>query len=216
MEVLSIEERLKRLEEENKRLRLLALGVVVLSGGSLLLAAATAVRARLPQPVRIVEAERFVLRDASGKTRAVLGMDADGLGLRFYDASGKVRAVLGLIADWPRLTLSDASGKPRAWLEGTPDGAALDLTDASGKPRAELSVDELFGPGLSIGYLMRAALDLNVTADGPAITVTDAQGFKAVIGHAVLQDLFTGEQRTTPAASIHLFDRAGKVIWHAP
>jgi hypothetical protein len=150
MDALAIEERLNRLEKENKRLRLLALGVVVLAGGSLLLAAATGVRALVARPGRIVEAEGFVLRDASGKTRAALVMTAA----------------------WPGLALDDASGKP---------GAALQ--------------------------------DL---AGGPSLTLQDSQGFQAVIGHAALHTPSTGEQSTTSAASIHLFDKAGNVIWAAP
>jgi hypothetical protein len=131
MEALSVEERLKRLGKENKRLRLLAWGVVVLAGGSLLLAA-SGVRARPPQLGRIVEAERFVLRDASGKPRAVLGMDADEPGLWLYDAGGKPRAALAVTADRPGLALYDASGNARAALAVTAGGPALWLYDKAG------------------------------------------------------------------------------------
>jgi hypothetical protein len=121
MEALSVEERLKRLEKENKRLRKLIQTIV-------------------PQPGRIVEAERFVLRDASGKTRAELGLVEDEPSLQLYDASGKVRAVLRLIAGWPALWLIDASGKPRVALGVDADELRRQLAGASGKPLAALVV----------------------------------------------------------------------------
>jgi hypothetical protein len=37
-----------------------------------------------------------------------------------------------------------------------------------------------------------------------------------VVGNTALHSRFTGEQSTTSAASIRLFDKAGDVIWAAP
>jgi hypothetical protein len=75
MDALAIEERLNRLEKENKRLMTLieAMVTMVAPGGDLPPAAATGVRAWPPRLGRTVEAERFVLRDASGKPRAAKG-----------------------------------------------------------------------------------------------------------------------------------------------
>ena len=45
-------------------------------------------------PKRRIEADEFVLRDASGSLRAALTMTADGPGLFLYDPSEVVRAGL--------------------------------------------------------------------------------------------------------------------------
>lgn len=194
MSALSIEERLDRLERGNRRLKILAGAVIVLAGGGLLLAAASGVRAQTPAWRRTVEAEKFVLRDASGKPLAM--MDATN--------------------EEPTLTLADASGKPRAILGVDADGASLDLWDASGKPSASLGMLK-DGPGLVLydaNGNMRAFLDGE--SDGPSLTLRDSGGFESVVGHVALQAPATGEQSTTSAASIRLFNKAGTVIWSAP
>ena len=70
--------RLERLERENRLLKWL--------GGALVIAAVAAmlVNAKRPElilsPTRIIEAEKFVLKDSSGKVRAVLGEGESTLG----------------------------------------------------------------------------------------------------------------------------------------
>src|SRR5215831_3067790 len=76
--------RLERLERENRLLKWL--------GGALVIAAVAAmlVNAKRPElilsPTRIIEAEKFVLKDSSGKVRAVLGEGESTLG--FLSNSG--------------------------------------------------------------------------------------------------------------------------------
>lgn len=82
--------RLNRLEQENRRLRRVgAAGLLVLS--ALVLTAQTP-----PAYVsRVVEAERFVVRDAKGTTRAAIGLAPDGsASLALYDRQGDSRAGL--------------------------------------------------------------------------------------------------------------------------
>ena len=86
-----------------------------------------------------MEAERFVLRDARGRTRATLGWEADETPrLTLHDAGGRPRAVLTVGAGGaPGLTLLDADGATvRAALVVGPDGApGFALFDPAGKPR---------------------------------------------------------------------------------
>ncbi len=108
----SLAQRLDRLERENRRLKL---------AGAILLLALVAVGAMgqvLPKAVpKVVEAERFVLRDTKGKTRGGLGVLADGTtALAFYDQNEKVRAVLGVEPAGPSLVLYGQNSETRAVL----------------------------------------------------------------------------------------------------
>jgi hypothetical protein len=172
MNTLPVEERLERLEKENRRLRMLVLALIVLAGAGVALSAVSGVRAQAPAWRRTVEAEKFVLRDSSGKRRAVLGMAAGAPDLILYDASGKTRASLDMFGGEPGLEFYDASDTKRVWLDGS--------------------------------------------ADGPSLTLRDSGGFESVIGHVALQTPTTGSQISSSAASIHLFNKAGNVIWAAP
>jgi hypothetical protein len=107
---------------------------------------------------RVVEAERFVLRDVAGRTRAELRVAGDhSVALRFKDADGMPRLTVGMENGAALIVLNENRGKLRAGLVALPHGApGLSLYDASGKPRAELS-------------LMR---------DGtPVVTFSDRDGF---------------------------------------
>jgi hypothetical protein len=87
-----------------------------------------------------IRAEKFVLVDAAGKTRAMLYLLDGRPGLVFYDEAGKPRAILEILDGEPVLQFASAAGKPRAAL----GAQGLTLYDAVGMPRAavRLSDDE--------------------------------------------------------------------------
>jgi hypothetical protein len=112
IELSVIMQRLQRLENQNRRLK---------TGGILLLlilgsfAAAAAPSAQSAQTT--VQAQRFVLVDASGKEFASLGFDdSDRPGLSLRDAA-RERVWLG---NWggtePGIGFFDAEGNERAWI----------------------------------------------------------------------------------------------------
>ena len=122
-------QRLDRLERENRRLKrvgfLVAIGI-----------AAAVLMGQARTAGRVVEAEKFLLRDPSGKPRAQLAVRADGTsGLALYARDGKPRAGLTVGADGsasPRL--NDRDEKNRAVLGVAADGrAAMGLFDRDGK-----------------------------------------------------------------------------------
>jgi hypothetical protein len=107
---------------------------------------------------RVVEAERFVLRDAAGRARAELRVDGDhSVALRFKDTDGRPRLTVGMEDGAALIVLNESRGKLRAGLVTLPHGApGLSLYDASGRARAEFSL----------------------TRDGtPAVTLSDRDGF---------------------------------------
>ncbi len=119
-----IEERLERLERENLRLK--RVGTVVL-----VFALALVLMGQVGSS-RVISAQYFVVTDAAGKRRALLGttdtgdpslmlLDRDGeprasvlvTGFGLQDASGTTRALLSLGADaTPSMSLHDAEGEP--------------------------------------------------------------------------------------------------------
>ncbi len=63
----------------------------------------------------VVRADKFVLEDELGRTRAVLTMDKGGPVLAMLDVKGHVRAMLRVRKDGPGLvSLHDKTGK-RVW-----------------------------------------------------------------------------------------------------
>src|SRR5262249_20631281 len=140
---LAILARLERLERQQRRWRAVALvgllGFVALGLMGQKFAG------------RTVEAERFILRDAAGRTRAELMVDGEqSVALRFKDADGMPRLTVGTENGAALIVLNEAGGKLRAGLVSLPHGApGLNLYDTTGKPRAELSLNRDGAPALT-------------------------------------------------------------------
>jgi hypothetical protein len=129
----------------------LALGVWILAGtfGPTVAAAPGGGAA-----VKEVRANRFVVEDENGKTRALLAALKDGPTLNLYDENGKPCANLYAVKDGPGLALSDANGMLRVALGANKEESGLILFDEKSKTRATLGV----------------------TADGPGLTLWDENG----------------------------------------
>jgi hypothetical protein len=98
-----------------------------------------------------------------------------------------------------QFVLADQNGKDRASI--VTDGAGsvfLIMFDRNGKPRADLSVGNF----------------------GPSLTFLDPSGqARAVFGSTMLVSSHVSENgvvERTPASSIVLFDKNGKLIWRQP
>jgi len=96
----------------------------------------------LPSKVaKLVEAERFLVRDTAGKPRATLGLLPDGSpSLNLIDKDGNIRMAVGMKPGGsPSLNLYDKTQTNRAVLATLPDGSpALVLFDKAGETRALL------------------------------------------------------------------------------
>ncbi len=104
--------RLNRLELENLWLKRLAAFVFVGIAAVLFMG-----QSKPPVVAKVVEAESFILRDGSGRTRARLGILNEKLALVFQDEDGTARASLTIIKDGtPSLNLYDKTGNARAIL----------------------------------------------------------------------------------------------------
>jgi hypothetical protein len=155
-EMQAIVQRIEKLEAENRRLKRAVLGVALLAAAVLAMGQA--------RPSRILEADAFVLRDAAGRTRAQLWLEASRKMpvLAFYRENGQVAASLAG-GEEPSLTLMRAGSdelvylsvakndwgltladkKNRAGLAVVNSKPSLVLNDESGQPQISLRTDAL-------------------------------------------------------------------------
>ena len=140
-------QRLARMEQENRRWRRRATAVVLCMAALILLGQAR------PTPIaKVIEAERFSLLDASGRTRASLYTKNERGSplLTFSDETGIRRIALGL-TDGGSLGLDifDQQGRGGIVLGVGPNGNAnFFATDRLGKTRVVLGVTTERNPGL--------------------------------------------------------------------
>jgi hypothetical protein len=132
----AIVRRVETLEAEVRRWRRAATALV-LAG-----VAVASIGATIPRG-RIVEARKFVLRDAAGRVRAELGPgDSEkSIALRFKDEAGSPRLTLGVEDESSLLVLSDKTGRPRVGFVTLAHGApGVSVYDATGRARVELGL----------------------------------------------------------------------------
>ena len=119
MDLQSLVQRLERVERQNRNLKRLGYVAVVVLGAILFLA-------QVPGH-RTVEAQSFILKDASGQVRAELSTDAQNTpALILRDDKGNARVSVGG-GDKPFLTLSNADNQQRVQLFVLPDVYGMTL-----------------------------------------------------------------------------------------
>ena len=98
-----------------------------------------------------IEAERFILRDASGKIRASLGFSEDErMGLTLFDKSGKNRIWLGVLDknNTVSLALRNQKGKLRVGIGVTEESSMMIVYGKDEK--ANLLLDTVNGANISL------------------------------------------------------------------
>jgi hypothetical protein len=159
--------------------------------------AAPAARPAAQRRIRTVEAEEFILKDASGRVRAELSMVGTGPSLRLKDEAGTAMVTLSL-------------------NDGAPKGPMLLLTGPQRKASFSLSVLDGVGSQLALtGERPDIQLRLGVTPEGTAIELLDKDGFAANIGNGV-QVARNGQVKNTSAAAIALYGKERRMLWSAP
>ena len=125
---------------------------------------------------RIVEAEKFVLKDDNGKDRAVLCMGDFGPVLSFNDPRGLPRLTLELRGEGPMISLCDPNGAWEARLEATKEGAVVVVWEDGGKRGAGVSA-QADGPDVWLSDGECAVRAKFTMANGhPCLRLSDAQG----------------------------------------
>ncbi len=152
-------ERLERVERENRRWKVIGIGVVILVGLALFTGAA---KPRVQDEVR---ARRFTLVDSKGKIQGFLGFSAIGSPTLF-------------LFDNPTVTLFDSERRPRVQLAGGVLESGLRLYAKSGDPLADLYIESGEWPRLALyDKSKRRRVALQVLFDGsPGLTLKERGG----------------------------------------
>jgi hypothetical protein len=153
-EIDTLRARLAAVERRAARIaRAAGVLAVLLASATVLAGVAVSRERRLPATTDSLEGRQIVLRDAAGKTRAVLGIRPDGsVGLVMNDDHAIPRAMLGLGSDGePALGLSDRGGRLRAAIAVAADGSAsVGFLDRAQTVRTTLGTGENGAPALSM------------------------------------------------------------------
>ncbi|MFI5175701.1 MAG: hypothetical protein ACHQKY_12635 [Terriglobia bacterium] len=223
-------ERLTRVEAQNRNLKRLLYFLFLLVGAVLLMGQA--------ETNHVIEAQKFILTDAEGRTRAILDSNEQGgANLVLVDANGKQRVNLGTTRSDTLLSLLDANEKVRTML-GTDNahGTFLAIHGANGRKRA-LFIDDKMGVGLSFfGPGEKTSTSLEENALGSAlvlrrpdltegivlsakqedagIDLINQNGLMATLGNS--QPPGPGEVNRYAAASFVLYDKKGQVLFRMP
>ena len=180
--------RLEAVERSNRRLKALAACV-----GLALTAVVLMGQARPAAPIaQTVEAQEFVVKDASGVVRARLGTAPTGASLNLFHEAGRASLVVAANkAQGAHLALADTSGKIKGLmlLSEQAIGMYLSPVDATGAPKSPRAVFEVHtqGPG--------------------GFAVYDRNGHTRALVGAIAED-------GTSVAVIQ--DKDGGVTWKAP
>lgn len=206
--------RLQILEKQNQRgkkvaaLFLLLIVALMLSG--------QAPRTSVP---KVIEAERFSVKDATGTTRASWGTGSTGaLVLGFFDKSGKTRITLSVEpdgspvqlneSDLPELTLFNRQEKRRVGLvvDAKERSAGLLVSDSEERKRASLFVG-------NDGLVAMTLLDKN---ENPQVAVGESKN-----GSLIALNDNNGNTRIvlgtlSQGPTLRLYDERGEVIRTIP
>jgi hypothetical protein len=187
------------MRDHDARLRRLERGAIAaLTGlGSLLLMGQVIPRARA------VEAESFVLRDAQGNVRAVLGFqDGNAVALTLKSAAGEDRVAVTVRGDGTSLVRALDRGKAGVELGSRTDGTGVTVLDRGGRTRAAIAVS---GDG-------RAAVTLGESSTKDrvrlSLTPTGAAGLRFLDAGGTEHVALTADGEGTP--ELVLSDVAGR------
>lgn len=127
----SLVEELERVKQENKRWKRINLTILLcITGLALILVIITilVVEKTLSKARDVVEAEKFVLVDSQGNTRALLQADSINVNIQLLDRKGNTRVALSTTNGRSELVLSGVGGFPKVWLDASGSSAGMALT----------------------------------------------------------------------------------------
>lgn len=179
-DISAILSRLERVERQNRRMKQIALGIGVLVCSILLTAQA--------RPNRTIEAERFIVKDASGKVRAAFGMEPN-------DSTGATLSIGS-----PGITAAGPEEKYVVYLHGGNDLAWLILREAGHKQAINARVGRPDDPSLP----------------APQLSLIDRDAYELDLGKTGLVTTNTGESHQTSAVSVVMIGKNKDVLWSAP
>jgi hypothetical protein len=216
-EMQTLRKRLDQLEHGHHRLG--HFGLIAFLGMGVAFLMGQAGRSVVPE---VIEAQRFVVKDASGKSIAALGADRDGAPLLvLMNSDGRLAATLDVTSQKkPTLTLYDGAGKSRVVLAVDADGSpALAMNDKTGTPRVGLAVATQGSGGLVLyGDRNAARASLGLGTDwSPYLVLLDENGnVRTALGQAEALPPALIKTFRPADYSMMLLNAKGEMLWSAP
>jgi hypothetical protein len=208
-----IQERLLKLEMQNRRLKQTGTAALIIAASLLLMGQASRAKPAQASQSNTVEASQFILKDKTGKVRAALSMDEkpDNSGpvqLVFFDGEGKQRVKLdsGVLPSMGgELDLADEKGINRIDISsrGRGLGGWISMLDSKGVPVTYLSTDGAVLPDLEAKSVTLKDADGNTRA---RLFMTERH-----TGDVALPGMSTPVPMTfPPSPTLALYDLKGK------
>jgi hypothetical protein len=179
-------DRISKLEAQNRRLKKGTIATLAILSAIILMGQVA------PSP-RVLEAQRFVLKDSDGN----------------------VRGWMGTIGQGSELILGNVNAQPMIRLIVSTDSSDLHFF-GSHKSGMNLGLDS-GNPDISmIGAEGNGEVRITFKEPGPSFTLEDAKGSSTIVGATQLEKPANRKADLTSAASIILLDNDKKVIWQTP
>ncbi|HWO33230.1 MAG TPA: hypothetical protein VNO32_30900 [Candidatus Acidoferrum sp.] len=185
-ELQDILKRVGRLEAQNRRLKWGGISLLAVLSAFVLMGQAA------PTP-RVIEAQRFVLKDAKGNIRAWWGLLGQGSEL-----------TLGTLNKQPKMSLKVSDDASDLHFFGN-QNSGMNLGLDSGDPSVSM-----------LASVSNGGSGITVSAAKPSLVLKDGNGLSVILGASQLKGSPGAEVKQTSAASVVLLDKSGKIIWKAP
>lgn len=131
---------------------------------------------------KVIEAERFIVRDSAGRPRAVFGVMEEGAILSILDKDGKLSTIIGDIGDGFGLIGLLEHGKLVTSINCRHGKTALNMADGQGNLRMEMVLGSDGEPMIGLyDPLDRANVRLVMTSEGGGLFVMDQQQRNRVV-----------------------------------
>lgn len=130
-------------------------------------------------------AQKLVITDASGNSRAILAGGPTGATLGFISIAGDIAGSFSVDGKDSTLSLggliaSKMEKRPRLVLDSSDKDASLRMTEADGKTLRLILEPE--GPRLSLHDSSDKGVDLSIRDDGPSLLMSGSNGSGARVG----------------------------------
>ena len=185
-ETQAILNRLEKVEAEYRRLKICGVTAAIVIAAFVLMGQAST-------PPKVIEAERFVLKDSSGN----------------------IRGWLGLLREGSELTLGNSNKEPMMTLQVSEKASDLHF---QGRENSGMNLGVDFGvPAISMaGQRGSGQATLRVNDVGPSFRLRDSKGFSVSVGVPETESNGATKSDKGSAASVQLLDKVGKILWSAP
>lgn len=229
--------RVDRIERENQRLK--QAGIVVLAVIAAMVMMGQATQGKV---AKLVEAEKFIVKDAKGKPRVVLGAESSldnystsqqylpeskSYGFHLYGTDGRYRAgiseqeeggAFAVLRDNQTvsgITISAGGASATLSMNGTQE--TYEQSEREAKRLETLSTEELIKATEKHLASFRPDVFLKASSrEGSSLEIAASGVTRATLGRTNLETIRTGVVEQRPESSLVLFDKDKKVIWRAP